>query len=299
MPFAIRSRGCELLHVTYVAPLVAGCQTVVTIHDLSFMAFPQLLRAGVRLMLQTLVPISARKASRVIAISHFTKRELVARLGIPDNKVVVTYLAPTPAFVAMGRSTSSGMPANIREPFILAVGNLERRKNLARLITAFHELVRTDRFGGQLVLVGKPAGDSGLLHKLAQNLGLDSRIVFTGFISESELANLYRRAIAFVYPSLYEGFGLPPLEAMACGCPVIASNVTALPEVLGDAAILVDPTSVEQILTSLRAVTQRPEVANRLRRMGPGQAARYSWSETASKTLDVYASVAHGLKRVR
>jgi len=288
MPAAVQRSHADLLHVSYVAPPWLPCRSIVSVHDLSYLVYPGSVSLRTRLILTLLVPMSVRRAARVIAISEHTKRDLVARYRLSPDRVVVIYLAAAPAFHPLPDQMSLSLPHGVVEPFILAVGNLEPRKNLVRLVDAFAELARDPGFTAQLVIVGQQKGRAGDVRRSVRLKGLQSRVFFTGFISEPQLNLLYNRAALFVYPSLYEGFGLPPIEAMRCGCPVVASNTSALPEVLGEAAILVDPTSVKEIAEAMRAVVTRPELAGALRDKSLRHAARFSWAAVASQTRDVY-----------
>jgi glycosyltransferase involved in cell wall biosynthesis len=212
----------------------------------------------------------------------------VTRYGIAEEKITVTHLAAGPAFRVLDDARTQRLPEGVTEPFVLAVGNLEPRKNLPRLIEAFAAVAREPGITAKLVLVGKPKSQSRALERIIEQHGLHDRVVFTGFVEEDQLVLLYNRAALFTYPSLYEGFGLPPVEAMACGCPVVASNVTAMPEVLGDAALLVDPTSVNAIADAMRRVLLRDELAKDLSARGLRQAAKYSWARAAEQTREVY-----------
>ena len=284
---AVRASKSELLHVSYIAPPVPLCPTVVTIHDLSYLAHPEWLSARVRLQLRLLIPPSLRRAARVVAISEFTKRDLIARYGTPADKITVVPEAPAAEFTPLPDAASQPLPAGVREPFILAVGNLEPRKNLATLIEAFGDLVRRG-FGGLLVVAGKDKYQGEQAAGTVARMGLQSRVIFTGYVDDPTLRLLYNRAALFVYPSLYEGFGLPPLEAMACGCPVVASQATAIPETVGDAAILVDATSVAALAEAMGRVVNDPALARRLSLEGRARAAQFSWERTAELTRRVY-----------
>ena len=289
IPQAVRRHHSDVLHVTYVAPPMVSCPTVVSVHDLSYLAYPQSVSPRTRLVLTVLVRASVRRAARVIAISAFTRRDLVTRYGIAEERIAVIHLAAGPAFHVLDDARSQRLPEGVSEPYVLAVGNLEPRKNLARLIEAFAAVALESGVTAKLVLVGKSKGQEASLARLVEQHGLRERVVFTGFVEEDQLVLLYNRAALFIYPSLYEGFGLPPLEAMACGCPVVASNVTAIPEVLGDAALLVDPTSVSAMAEAMRDVLRRDELARDLRARGLRQAARYSWARAAQQTREVYS----------
>lgn len=289
IPAAVRRYRSDVLHVSYVAPPKAACQTVVTVHDLSYLVYPDSVSVRTRIILTTLVPLSVRRAARVIAVSDHTKRDLVARYRLPPDRIAVIYEAASPAFHRLPAGAPQPLPRGVAEPFILAVGNLEPRKNLVRLIDAFAELARDSLTSAQLVIVGRARARAKDVFDSAQANALKSRVVFTGFITDAELNLLYNRAALFVYPSLYEGFGLPPIEAMSCGCPVVASNASALPEVLGDAAILVDPLSVPAIAQAMREVLTSPELARTLADKGLRHAARFSWQKAAAQTREVYA----------
>ncbi|HYM95856.1 MAG TPA: glycosyltransferase family 1 protein [Candidatus Sulfotelmatobacter sp.] len=287
MPAAIRRQRSQVLHVSYVAPPRLACPTVVTIHDLSYLAYPHSVSTRTRLILTTLVPRSVRQAARVIAVSDFTRKDLIARYGMDADRIAVVHEAAGSEFRRLPDAGRRPLPGGVREPFVLAVGNLEPRKNLARLVEAFGGVARRDP-APTLVLVGKAKGsDSGLSEAIARHA--PGRVVRVGFVSDDELVLLYNRAALFIYPSLYEGFGLPPLEAMACGCPVIASNVTAMPEILGDGALLVDPLSPAAMAEAIRAVLDRQGLAADLRAHGMRQAASYSWARAAKETRAVYA----------
>ena len=291
MPLVLTATRADLLHVTYIAPPLTPCPTVVTVHDLSYLVFDDVMSPRTRSILRTLVPRSVARASRVIAISEWTKQDLIRHYGISPEKIAVTYLAPDPVFAPVEDAAREALPEGVVEPYVLAVGNLEPRKNLARLVEAFAGLVRDHGFDGRLVLVGKPATDTAAITGAVKRWGLQSRVVFTGYVTQSTLRLLYNRASVFVYPSLYEGFGLPPVEAMACNCPVVASNASALPEILGDAALLVDPHSTSELVRAMAAVIDDPEMARNLRAKGRRQAALYTWDETANRTRAVYEDV--------
>ncbi len=288
MPAAVRRHHSDVLHVSYVAPPVVACPTVVTVHDLSYLAYPRSLSPRARFILTALVPLSVRRAARVIAVSAFTRQDLVTRYGIAEEKISVIYEAAGPAFRVLDGAGRRRLPVGVTEPFVLAVGNLEPRKNLVRLVEAFATIAREPVITAKLVVVGKAKGEEGALERLVEQHRLGDRVVFTGVVGEDELVLLYNRAALFIYPSLYEGFGLPPLEAMACGCPVVASNVTAMPEVLGDAALLVDPTSTHVWAEAIRTILQRDELGRKLRAKGLNQVARYSWARAAEQTREVY-----------
>jgi glycosyltransferase involved in cell wall biosynthesis len=291
IPWAVYRHDLALVHVTYVAPPRCPAPTVVTVHDLSFAALPDTFSLRDRLILSLGVPRSARRAARVIAVSEFTRRDLVRRYGVPEDRIRVTHEAADPRFRPI--ENPDGLAAARRRhglegPYLLSVGNLQPRKNLGVLLEAFRAVRHEGRLPHRLVVVGQPGRGGGAVRAAACRFGLERDIVFTGYVPGDELAALYAGAALFAYPALYEGFGLPPLEAMACGAPVLASNTGALPEVLGDAAWLLDPRDPRAWAEAIRRVLTEPILAARWRAAGLARAARFTWERTARDTVAVY-----------
>jgi glycosyltransferase involved in cell wall biosynthesis len=274
---------------------------VVTIHDLAFLAYPERFRAARQRYLALMTRLSARRAARVIAVSAHTAREVVTRLGVAPERVVVVPNAvaehfrpePDPAVLAAFRAAKQ-----LPEGYVLFVGTLEPRKNVTGLLRAFAQLAADDP---TLTLV--IAGGRGWLYDeifaLHEALGLQARVRFTGFVPPEELPRWYQAAIAFVYPSLYEGFGLPPLEAMACGTPVITSTAPAILEVVGAAAQTVDPLDDQALARALRAVVHDPARQAQLRAAGLARAATFTWARMARETRAVYESVLPDARHAR
>lgn len=291
---AARRAGATLLHLpAAVGPVGGRLRTIVTIHDLHVLHAPRDFRPWFRHYSRAVIPRLARRAARVITVSEATRRDVVERLGLPDERVVTV-----PNGVAMsaqpcaGSESQDGGPYDLPERYVLAVGTLEPRKNLLRLFQAVRLLA--DRPATHdLVLVH--AGGYGWLAddivRAAREPGLRERVHLLGYVPPEHLACLYARARLLAYPSVFEGFGLPVLEAMAAGCPVVTSDRSALPEVAGDAAVLVDPVSVEAIAEGIRRVWEDDVLARDLRDRGLARAALFSWERTARLTADVYASV--------
>ncbi len=268
LPAVALRRSVDVLHVTYNAPPVASCPVVVTIHDISFEHYPEFFSPRDYAILKTLVPLSARRAARVITVSQHAKREIVQRYGIDPQRVAVTYEAAAEQFRPV---TDPAALQAVRakygignSPFLLALGNLQPRKNIGRLVEAFGKVVNSMQFTGNsepenapseaylpianhclLVIAGKALWRESEIFATVQEAGIEERVVFPGYVDDADLPALYSAATAFVYPSIYEGFGLPPLEAMACGTPVVCSTAASLPEVVGDAAVNVDPLRVQ------------------------------------------------------
>ncbi len=298
LPWAAWRGSFDLLHVTYNAPPLSPCPTVVTIHDISFEHYPQFFSPRDRLILKTLVPLSARRAAHVLTVSQHAKREIVERYGLSPDKVTVTYEAAGEQFRPIGDPASlqavRAKYAIPDGPFVLALGNLQPRKNIARLVEAFAAVSRNDISSrnviSYLVIAGKAQWRESEVHQAVQRAGLTGRVLFPGYVDDADLPALYSAATVFVYPSLYEGFGLPPLEAMACGTPVISTNAASLPEVVGDAALLVEPTDTGALAQALHDVLTQPALVADLRQRGLRRAAQFSWDRCAAETLAVYAA---------
>ena len=294
MPITARKQGASVLHVSYIAPPYCPCPTVVTVHDLSYVLFPHFFSLRDRLLLSTLVPISLRRAAKVIAVSQRTKEDLLEYYHLPESQVAVTYEAASEAFQPIENDallTEVKEKYGLHEPFILTIGNLQPRKNLARLVKAYAGL-RKEGFAHPLVIVGQAYWQTSDIYRAVKEHGLEDQVVFTGYVPDVDLPLLYNAADLFTFVSLYEGFGLPVLEAMACGTPVVSSRGGSLPEVVGDAGVLVDPLDVEGITQAMAEVLSQPQLASQLRAKGLKQAASFSWRRMAEETLRVYEEVA-------
>jgi glycosyltransferase involved in cell wall biosynthesis len=229
------------------------------------------------------VPRAASAADAVVTVSTFSKRELLDTLDVPPSAVHVVYNGIDPLFL----SGDEGSPLDLSEPYILFVGAMNPRKNVARLVEAFDRAKRRLDLPHELVLIGPT--DKAIFKRI--DVATTDGIVLPGFVAEAELKYVYTNADAFVYPSLYEGFGLPPLEAMACGTPVVTSNVSSLPEVVGDAAELVDPTSVATISDGIERVLTDDVYRHNLVQRGYERSETFSWERAGERTLSVLQSV--------
>lgn len=287
---ALRERF-DLLHVTYVAPPVSPCPTVVTVHDISYRLFPQYFPTRVRWMLALLVPFSMRRAGRVITLSRSTRQDILDQYDIPEHKIAVTPAAASPTFRPVAnREALQRVSARygIETAFVLSVGNLQPRKNIRRLVAAYARMPADMRSHHKLVIAGQALWHHSEIYEAAAQEDVLSDVIFTGYVPDADLVLLYNAATLFVYPSLYEGFGLPVLEAMACGTPVVTSAVSSLPEVAGDAALLVDPCDEDAISSALATVLSEPGLARRLSAAGLERARSFSWERTALETLRIY-----------
>jgi glycosyltransferase involved in cell wall biosynthesis len=274
LPRLLRRLTPRLAHFQHVVAPGCPCPAVVTIHDLSFERHPALMSRRDRLVFRTMVPRSVRRAARVLAVSEWTKRDLVEYYGIPEQKIVVTPNGVDPVFGPDG-----GRPDGT--PYALFVGTLQPRKDPLAALEAL-AIVDADL---RLVLVGPDKGSGAEARRAASKLGLNGRVEFAGHVEKQELAKLYRGAACLVFPSRYEGFGLPVVEAMASGTPVVAAASGSIPEVAGEAAVLVEPGDPVALAGGIeRALADR----ERLVPAGLERARRYSWAETARRTLAVY-----------
>jgi glycosyltransferase involved in cell wall biosynthesis len=305
-PRAACQASADLLHVPYFAPPLRtfGIPSLVTILDVIPQRLPAYRASSTQQLYSQLVSRSARRAASIIAISNHCKQDIVDTLGIPADRIVVTYLAPDPRL----RPASTVAQEDLRRrlgligPFILNVGGIDVRKNIAGLIQAFAEVYRQlGNPGLRLFIAGNPAklGSDGIFpdwRPLAEKLGVTDKLICAP-VAEDDLAALYSAADCFAFTSLYEGFGLTPLEAMACGAPVVCSDKTSLPEVVGDAGLLVDPLDTRALSAALLRVLQSAEMRQDLRTHGLAQAAKFTWEQTASDTLAIYKNVVSSAAR--
>jgi glycosyltransferase involved in cell wall biosynthesis len=236
------------------------------------------------------LPEILRRADRVITISNCSKRDIMRIYGLPDRKVSVTLLAADERFCPDPVGVPGSALAALPRPYILNVGTLEPRKNLEGLLRAFARACQAG-VPHTLVITGARGWGRSRLAPLPRELGIADRVVFTGFVPDEDLPHLYAGADFFVYPSLYEGFGLPVLEAMASGTPVITSNLSSLPEVAGDAALLVDPRSEAELAGAMVRLAGEAGLGAALRVRGLDRAAEFSWRRTADETLAIYRDV--------
>ncbi len=287
-PSAVRRAKLDLLHApAFVGPVVSACPFVVTVHDLSFLFFPQGFRWLNRSYLQTFTRLSVRRARRVIAVSESTRQDLVRFYRLSPAKVDVVYngvddsFRPLPVDQVDAFRRSRGLP----ERFILMVGTLEPRKNVAHLVEAY---ARLPKERPPLMLVGGKGWLYDQIFARVEELNLSSQVHHVGYVPADDLPFWYNAATLFVYPSLYEGFGLPPLEAMACGTAVVTSTASSLPEVVGQAGRLVDPTDTEALATAMARVLSDKDLADQMRAAGLAQAQHFSWQRTARGTVECY-----------
>ena len=297
LPRALARLGIDVLHSTHhTLPLVGvRCRRVVTIHDVTFLRLPQRYPLARRLYMQTLTRLSAKVADAVIVPSNVVRDDVRRLLHVPAKKVVTVYEAAGAQYVPMERDAALAVARSygIDPPYVLSVGSLEPGKNRARLFRAMRQL-RDEGIDHPLAVVGQRAwGYEGDL-ALIDELGMADRVVLPGYVNAEHLPALYAGAEVFAFPSLYEGFGLPVIEAMACGVPVLTSRVSATAEVAGDAALLVDPQSVDAIRDGLRQLLVDRDLRAEYARRGIERAAQFGWERAADETRAVYHRVVSG-----
>jgi len=283
----------DLYHSTafYLNPISEG-KSILTIFDVNFLAMRKFTLWSGRWHFAPKMKDYAKRSHHIITVSESSKREIIKYLNVAEEKISVIYGGYSDIFKPKADDRLSGevkRKYNITGNYLLYVGTLEPRKNLLGLIRAYAQSRAKDDF--ILVLAGGRGWQYENIFKLVRKLKLENRIIFTGYVPENDLPGLYQGATLFVYPSFYEGFGLPPLEAMACGLPVIVSNTTSLPEVVGDAGVYVDPDYVEQISFSIDTVLSDSDLRQTLIQRSLERAKLFSWEKTAKKTLELYEQV--------
>ena len=282
--------GADLFHATehLLLPL-HSVPTVLTVHDLVFRHLPEHHKPLNRWYLNLTLPLYCRRATHIIAVSEWTRNDLIAAYGLPPDKVTTIHEAADPRFRPQSAEDVIKVRARYGLPdrYLLFVGTIEPRKNLTRLLSAL-ELVLSEGLTDGLVIVGKRGWlTTDFFTRLGQSSARDSTVL-PGYIPDEDLASVYTGSQALVFPSLYEGFGLPVLEAMACGTPVLTSHTSSMPEIAGEAALTFDPHSVEEMIEAIRQVLGQSELRERLRGQGLAQATRFSWERAATETEAVY-----------
>lgn len=301
VPGQARKMGVDILHQPcFSAPIFYHGKTVVTVHDLIAIVFGKDIPFFSRQYFGRWMPFTYRKADHIIAISQHTKKDLERLLKIPSSKISVIYLAAgiNSTKVEKEKIEKIKQKYEIKKDYLLHVGTINPRKNLEFLIKVFAK-VRTKFPNLQLVISGKKGWYYEGLFNLVEKLGLKNKVLFTDYISDSELPYLYAGAKIFVFPSLYEGFGLPPLEAIQSGTPVISSNTSSMPEVVGKAGILLPPNDERLWVEKITQLLQNRNLQQELIAKGKKQAAKFSWEKTAQQTVEIYEKINKNLENGR
>jgi glycosyltransferase involved in cell wall biosynthesis len=283
--------GLDVLHSPdFIPPHRPACKSVITVHDLAFLLYPHFLtKESARYYGH--IDQAVRWTDHIISVSESTKRDTIQHLGVPEEKITVVHEAASPIFKPLDRVEAQEQVRNrfgVDGPYVLFVSTIEPRKNVPSLLRALYQLVTCYKEDVRLVL----AGGRGWLFEdafaVVDELELDDRVHFVGRVTSEDLLYLYNSAEMLAHPAFYEGFGLPPLEAMACGLPVVASNVASLPEVVGDAGQLIDPHDVDELTVSMWRVLNDSELRVQMREKGLQQAGRFSWERAARETMEIY-----------
>lgn len=293
-PQLIRRSRVDLMHALhYTRPIKLPCSSVVTFHDMTFFLYPQLHTLSKRLFFPIAIRASARKADALIAVSESTRQDAIRLLNIPANKISTTQLGVDPSFRPITDRTEKRKIVekyDLPEKFILYVGLVEPRKNLPLLIRAYKKLV-DNGVKHNLVLVGRYGWMFEEVLQQINVLNLEDKVFLAGYVPQADLPLVYNLSSLFVYPTIYEGFGLPVLEAMACGIPVITTEVSSLPEIVGEAGVLVPVNDEQALYLAMDRVLKDPELYRDLTSKGPKRAAKFSWQRTAQLTMQVYRQV--------
>jgi glycosyltransferase involved in cell wall biosynthesis len=291
LPYKLTRAPLDVLHICLVPPIFCPKKYILTVHDLSPFIRPDFYPATIRLRARALLKRGIMAAEKIITVSEATKNDIIKLFDIDPKKIAAIYLGIDPSFRPINEKEKVAAVLkkyDIYNKYILYVGKIQKRKNVKRLIQAFHILRKKMNVQHKLVLVGKRMWEYDEAFEEIDRLNIGREIIGLGHIAYSDLPYLYNGADVFVFPSLFEGFGLPPLEAMACGTPVVAANLTSIPEVVGHAAILVDPYDIASIANGIDKVLTNEELRKVLKTRGLERAKQFSWKKTAKKTLSVY-----------
>jgi glycosyltransferase involved in cell wall biosynthesis len=297
LPYAAWKDGLDVLHLFHAVPPICPARLIVTAYDLSYEIYPEYYPRILRWKLSTFVPYAVKRAQKVFTISEYSKNQLADLYRIPEEKIIVVHC---------GVDASRYHPIaydevwprllerydGLVEDFILYVGSLQPRKNIPRLLKAYAQLISQENIPHQLVIVGKHKYLNEDVYTTLRRLRLTGRVLFTGHVPEEDIPLFFNAATVMIFPSLFEGFGLPPLEAMACGTSVVCAHVTSLPEVVGDAAVLVNPYSVEDIARGLHEVLSDVDLRAALAAKGIERARQFSWEAAARKALTAFEEIA-------
>jgi len=292
-PFECRREKLDVFHAQYIISPFCNCRTVTTIHDILFESHPQFYTRFENLCFRALIPGSARRADHIITVSQFSKTDIVFRYQVDPDKVTVVQQDPQDEFRLMDSDECKEMIVKkygIVAPFVVYVGRVNARKNLVRLVEAFSRLYRKG-IRHKLVIVGKQDWMAEQVVQKVKEMSLEDEVVFTGYVDRDDVPVFYNAAEMLVFPSICEGFGLPVMEAMACGVPVVTSYGSSLEEAAGGAAILVDPFSVESIADAVEKVIAHPQLAISLREKGLKRVADFRSARKPQQTVSIYRKV--------
>ncbi len=300
MPLWLSMENADLFHLPqngFRTPKSKTCKIIVTIHDLIPYFLPEVVRPSFLKRFMREMPEIVELADHILTVSELSKKDLIEVLKVDPAKITVVHSAPTESYHPLPESETKQKLTkkyNLETPFILYAGGLNPRKNVAELIYAYSKICKELPSQAQLVILGSDGKHLNKLKLLTESLDLIENVVFPGFVNSNDLPLFYNGADLFVYPSLYEGFGLPPIEAMACGTPVITSNVSSLPEIVGDAAIQVNPNDTLRMAEAMFQVLTVQNLRDNLIQKGLNHSKFYNWRKNSSRILEVYRLVVNG-----
>ena len=297
LPAMLLRDRIDVLHSTFTPPPFSPKPQVLTMHCLSSFVHPEFYSPLIAWRLNTLLRRGMRSAAAIVCVSHATADDVHERFGVPRERLAVAYNGVGPQYLPVPRADAERRVAEeigATGPYALFIGKLEPRKNVVRLIEAFARFRTATGSATKLLLAGHRTGVTPAIDELIARLGIGGAVIQCGYVKRETLPSLYSAARMFLFPSLWEGFGIPIVEAMACGTPVLTSNVTCLPEIAGDAAVIVDPGSIDSIANGIAQLDASPELRARLAACGPVRAGLFTWDEAARTTLDAYERVVHG-----
>ncbi|MFB3897087.1 MAG: glycosyltransferase family 4 protein [bacterium] len=291
LPRLLIKNQIEVFHTpNYITSIFSYIPTVITVHDLSVFLFPQMHPVYRRWRHRLLFPSSVKQANKIITVSEQTKLDLNHLFSITKGKTVTIYNGLPVWFTQEGSLSVQNL--ELPEPYILFVGTIEPRKNLQLMLQSFAQVKNLNHIPHKLVIIGGNGWGNNQIHTQLEQYGIQNEVIFTGHLEHNELPSIYQHASLLVFPSIYEGFGFPPLEAMACGIPVIASNISSIPEVVGDAGILLNLDKPQIWAETIYSVLSDQQLQQELRLKGINRAKQFSWGKTAQLTLTVYEQAA-------
>lgn len=295
LPLELKKYSLDMVHDPYeLGPFTFSqpFQKVITVHDLTPLIFPKLFKKMDVILHRLLLKKTIDRADKIITVSHHSKKDMIKYLDVPEDKIEVIYNGKGEAFKILNKKEINTVITKYELPhqFILSVGGLHPIKNIPRLLKAYY-LACKDGLMHKLVIIGVAMDRSQEIFKTLKVLGIEDNVIFTGPVPEDDLVALYNAADLFVYPCLYAGFGLPPLEAMACGTPVITSNNSSLPEVVGDAGLFINPYHTEELAKTINNLISNEKTRKKLIKKGLKRSELFNWRNTAIKTLEIYEEV--------
>ena len=291
LPFLCKKYKLDLIHVQYFIPFYRFCPVVCTIHDICFEYYSDIFSKKEYVRQKLLIPYAAKKSAAIFTVSEHSKNDIAERYSIDRKNIFITYNAVSNKFYKMTKEELNDEDLRSRfkigkERFLLYVGNLQPRKNLHRLVNAFIKYINLTKDTAKLVIVGKISMENNDL--ISDIMLYHDNIILTDYVNDEDLVCLYNSAHGFIYPSYYEGFGIPPLEALACGTPVAVSNAAAIPEIVGNAGIYFDPFNVEEIVSAIDTIMNDDNTRNKIMSNSIKRVSHFSWKESADMIVNVY-----------